>query len=266
MIRETSADDMNGLIDFHCHLDDEDFALDRHEIIARCAAAGYERLVVVADPYNPDSIATTLALLERYDLVLGMCAAHPHAAKDYDAGVEERIRRLLANEKCIAVGEAGLDYHYDLSPRDVQRRVFARQIELAVQHARPLVIHSRQAEDDVLALLDEQNFSGPVVFHCYTGSAGHARRILDRGGYLSFSGIITFPKAEELRELLADTPLERLFVETDAPYLAPVPLRGQRNSPEFLPHTLQKAAEVKGLGQAALIEQIRRNFQAVFAG
>ena len=255
---------MNGLIDFHCHIDDPDFDEDRHRIAENCRAAGYERLVVVADPYSERSVENTLTLLEKHDIIVAMCAAHPHNAKEYDDLVESRIQRLAAHDRCIGLGEAGLDYHYDLSPREVQRRVFGRQIELAISHELPLIIHSRKAEEDVLALLDEKGFRGPVVFHCYTGSRGHARRILERGGYLSFSGIITFPKAEELREVLTDTPLDRIFVETDAPYLAPVPMRGQRNSPEFLPYTLKKAAEVKGLSEQELIHQIRSNFRIVF--
>ncbi len=256
---------MNGLIDFHCHIDDPAFDNDRYRIVDACRAAGYERLVVVADPYSEGSVENTLHLLEGRDIVVAMCAAHPHNAKEYDAEVEARIERLAAHDRCVGLGEAGLDYHYDLSPREVQRRVFCRQIELAASHDLPLIIHSRTAEEDVLGLLDEKGFQGTVVFHCYTGSKANARRILDRGGYLSFSGIITFPKAEELREVLVDTPVDRMFIETDAPYLAPVPMRGQRNSPEFLPYTLKKAAEIKGLPENVLINHIRRNFRTVFS-
>lgn len=256
---------MNGLIDFHCHLDDEAFADDRHDIVKTCMEQGYERLVVLADPFNEESVVHTLDLMERYPIVRGMCAAHPHAAREYGAEVEARIRRILAHCACIGLGEAGLDYHYDLSPRDVQRRVFALQIDLAAEYDLPLIIHSRQAESDVLTLLDEKSFTGPVVFHCYTGSLTHARLILARGGYLSFSGIITFPKAEELREVLQQTPADRIFIETDAPYLAPVPERGKRNSPLFLPHTLRKAAEVKGMTEKEVIEAVGKNFNHLFS-
>lgn len=256
---------MKGLIDFHCHLDDERFDADRERIIDECAAAGYERLVVVADPFNEASVATTLDLLDRYPLVSGMCAAHPHAASEYGVEVEERIERMVRHAKCIGLGEAGLDYHYNYSTPEIQRRVFARQIELAARHGLPLIIHSRMAEEDVLTLLDEQNFSQKFVFHCYTGAPIHARRILERGGYLSFSGIVTFPKAAVLRDVLADTPLDRLFIETDAPYLAPVPKRGERNSPLFLPLTLEKVAEVKGVSVRDILTQVRHNFQTVFS-
>jgi TatD DNase family protein len=135
---------------------------------------------------------------------------------------------------------------------------------MAAEMGKPLIIHSRQAEEDVLRLLEENRFDRPIIFHCYTGSLDHARRILDMGGYLSFSGIITFPKAEALREVLQQTPVDRLFIETDAPYLAPVPERGKRNSPLFLPHTLRRAAEVKDLGEAELIEAVDRTFSSVF--
>jgi len=255
---------MKGIIDFHCHLDDEAFEADRHDIIAQCEAQGFKRLVVVADPFNERSVDTTLMLMDRYPIVSGMCAAHPHAAKDYCHEVEARIEGMIAHKKCIGLGEAGLDYHYSFSDPEVQKRVFARQIELAASHLLPLIIHSRQAEEDVLTLLEEKKFNRPVIFHCYTGSLDHARRIINRGGFLSFSGIITFPKASELRAVLTETPLDRLFIETDAPYLAPVPKRGERNTPLYLPFTVQKAAEFKGVSEEALIEQVQRNFKTVF--
>ncbi len=254
---------MNGIIDFHCHLDHQDFDADRHDIISVCEKAGYERLVVVADPFSEVSVETTLSLMDRHPIVYGMCAAHPHAACDYCSKVENRTERIVAHDKCIGLGEAGLDYHYNFSTPDVQRQVFARQIELAAEYSLPLIIHSRKAEKDVLVLLEQNGFTGSVIFHCYTGTMEDAQKILDRGAFLSFSGIITFPKAGELREVLAATPLDRLFIETDSPYLAPVPERGKRNSPLLLPHTLKKAAELKGMSEEGLIEQLRQNFISV---
>ncbi len=253
----------SGLIDFHCHLDDPCFEKNRWQIIDECFASGFNKLVAVADPYNEHSLELTAEMVSRYAGIDGTVGAHPHQASQYSGEVEKRILAFLAGRKVLAVGEVGLDFHYDLSPREIQVTVFRRQVAIAREHVLPLVIHSRQAEEQVLQILDQEKFALPVVFHCFTGDSNAAEEILRRGYSLSFSGIITFKNADALRAIVAKTPLARLFSETDSPYLAPEPERGRSNSPLTVSRVAEKIAEIKNSDITVLLDQIARNYQGL---
>ena len=224
-------------IDNHCHLpDDPDQALEQVEHAAR---AGVLLLVDVGTDIDHSRAAITRA--ERFQSVVATAGVHPHDAKDGIDGLAE----LLEHPRVVAVGECGLDYHYDNSPRDVQRRVFAQQIELAHEHQLPLVIHSRSAWEDTFEMLDVHGIPANTVFHCFTGGPAEAEWALERGVTLSFSGIVTFPSATDLAEAAKMCPLGSMMVETDSPYLAPVPHRGRKNRPELVVAVGQKIAALK---------------------
>lgn len=250
-----------GYIDCHCHLDDPGFAGERDDIVARCRAAGFSRLVTVADAYDEASLDATAELLARHDLVAAAAGAHPHNAGGYSPQVEKRLMAFLDRHPVLALGEVGLDFHYDLAPRDRQEEAFRRQAAIAAERGLPLVIHSREAERRVLDILEQERFPGPVVFHCFTGDEEAAREILGRGYSLSFSGIITFRKADALRRVVAATPLERLLSETDSPYLAPEPERGRRNTPLGVVRVVESIAAIKGVAVPEVLAQVAANLR-----
>ena len=231
-------------IDFHCHLDDETFNGRRREVVAECFDAGFSALVTVADPYSEESLPRTLEGLDANDRVFLMAAAHPHQADEYNAVTEKRLEKMLAHPRTIGFGEAGLDFHYDLSSRENQQRVFERQIAMAREARLPLVIHSRKSEPQVMETLERLAFTGPVAFHCYTGNSVNADEILKRGYLISFSGIITFRNAGELREVATRVPLEKVLTETDSPYLAPEPHRGRPNRSFLVRRVVETLAEL----------------------
>ncbi len=234
-------------------------------MIAECLAAGLVRMVTVAEPYEPRSLAVTAELLGSFAPLIGAAAAHPHGASSYDAACEERLLSFLRTPGVRAVGEAGLDFHYAFSPPAEQERVFRRQIAIAREFGLPLIVHSRAAEERTLAILSEERFSLPVAFHCYTGSLQQARQILLDGHYVSISGIVTFPRAGEVREVAASVPVSRLFVETDSPYLAPVPHRGKTNSPAWLPLVHDRVAEIRAVSPQQLGRDLQENFARFFS-
>lgn len=237
------------LVDSHCHLNDEKFDGDRELVIERALAAGVERMMAIDAPEFADG----------YPFMYATIGVHPHEAAKATEESFARLRDLARHPKVLAVGEIGLDYHYDFSPRDVQRAVFARQLEIAVAVRKPIVIHTREAWEDTLAQVEALPYGG--IMHCFTGDAGQAREALRRGFHLSFGGVLTFPKAESLREAARITPDDRLLVETDCPYLAPVPHRGKRNEPAFVVETVRRLAEVRGSTPEAIAELTTRNFE-----
>jgi TatD DNase family protein len=196
---------------------------------------------------------------DRYPFMYASIGVHPHEAAKADENSFARVRDLASHPKVLAIGEIGLDYHYDFSPRDVQRRVFARQLEIAGEFQKPIVIHTREAWEDTLAQVEDLRYGG--IMHCFTGDAAQARQALDRGFHLSFGGVLTFPKAESVRDAARITPDDRLLVETDCPYLAPVPHRGKRNEPAFLLETVRRLAEVRGSTPEAIADLTTRNFR-----
>lgn len=241
--------------DNHCHLEPgPEGAL----AVEEARAAGVERLVTVGTDVGRSAAAVATA--RAVDGVWATAGVHPHDAK----GGTHGLAPLLDEPEVVAVGECGLDYHYDHSPRPVQGEVFAAQVEMANERGMALVVHTREAWDDTFAVLAEAGVPGRTVFHCFTGGPGEARRCLDLGAWLSFSGIVTFPSAGDLREAAALCPLDRLLVETDSPYLTPVPHRGQPNRPAYVPLVGAGVAAAKGVHAGAVAEASWRAATAVY--
>lgn len=244
-------------IDDHCHLpEDPELAL---AVIDEAAAAGVERLITVGCDVGQSAAYQELAAANRGS-VWATAGVHPHDAKEGLDGLEA----LLGQPGVVAVGECGLDYHYDHSPRDVQREVFAAQIGLARAHDLALVIHTREAWEDTFAILDAEGAPERIVFHCFSGGVDEAVRCLDLGGHLSFSGIVSFPSADDLRAAAALCPSERLLVETDSPYLAPVPNRGKRNQPAWVTLVGEAVAVARHEPVEAVADVTWQNAEAVY--
>jgi len=250
-------------IDFHCHLDYKNYDGKREQMVRDCMEVGFSRLVTVADPYKDGSYQRTKEVLACDDRVSCMVAAHPHFADGYSEQIEQGIFRFCDEAKPVGFGEAGLDFHYNYSKPENQEKVFARQIAMAAELRLPLIIHAREAENRVMAMLEESGFDGKVVFHCYTGNIEDAEEILKRGYYISISGILTFPKAAYLREIVKMIPPDRIFTETDSPYLAPIPFRGKTNAPLYVQYTAQTIAEIKQISVETLNRAVNENFNYV---
>ena len=253
------------LTDTHCHLDFPDFSEEIEAVVARAAAAGVKRLITISTRVR--KVDTYRALAERFDNVWFSAGTHPHnAAEETDVSLAD-VLKLAEHPKCVAIGEGGLDYHYDKSPRDLQAASFRMQIAAARQTGLPLVIHARAADDDMIRILEEEMARGAfkAVLHCFSSGAELARRGVALGLYLSFSGILTFRNSEDLRAIAAEAPEDRLLVETDAPYLAPVPHRGKRNEPAFTAHTAAVLASVRGRPLEALAPVLEANTERLFS-
>jgi len=248
------------LVDSHCHLDGEQFADDRDATIERARAAGVERMMVIGTGGGPPDLEVAIRLAEQYPFIYATVGVHPHDAVKATPETFARMAELARHSKVLAIGEIGLDYHYDFSPRDVQRSVFAAQLELAARGRMPIVIHTREAWQDTLAVIREAGLPNGGIMHCFTGGPKEAEQALEMGFHLSFGGILTFPKAGDLREAAALTPEDRLLVETDAPYLAPVPHRGKRNEPAFMVETARRLAEVRSMMIDDIASVTTRNF------
>ena len=252
------------VIDSHCHLDFPDFAEELDAVVARARAAGVERMVTISTRVAHGE--TYRALAERFDEVYFSIGTHPHQAAEEAETDAAAIRRFAAHPKCVAIGEAGLDYHYDYAPRAVAERVFRAQIGLARELELPLVIHAREADEDVARILREEMAAGPfsALLHCFTSSRALAETGLELGLYISFSGVLTFKNSSDLRAIARDAPLDRVLVETDAPFLAPVPRRGKRNEPAFVVETAKVLAEAKGLSFDQIARATRANTLTIF--
>jgi TatD DNase family protein len=253
------------LIDHHCHLDYPDFAGDLDGVIGRAKAAGVGMLVSISTRIR--DFGRVRAIAEANDNVLCSVGTHPHHAhEELDIPVAE-IVALAQHPKVVAIGEAGLDYFYDSSPREAQAQGFRNHIAAARETQLPLVIHTRDADADTAAILAEEMARGrfPALLHCFTGGAELARKALDLGLYISFSGIITFRKSEALREIAREVPLDRMLVETDAPFLAPGKYRGKRNEPAYVVETAALLAKIKGIGPEELAQATTDNFHRLYA-
>lgn len=248
------------VVDSHCHLDDPKYDEDRDQVIERALAAGVDCLLAIGTGNGPPDLEAAIRLADRHPFVYATIGVHPHDAAKASGETFDCLRELAQHPKVVAIGEIGLDYHYDFSPRDVQRQVFLRQLEIAAEADKPIVIHTREAWPDTLETL-QQHWRGPGIMHCFTGGPEQAREALTLGFHLSFGGVLTFPKAEETREAARITPEDRLLVETDCPYLAPVPHRGKRNEPAFVVNTVRRLAEVRGTTEEGIAEATTRNFR-----
>ncbi|MBF0319808.1 MAG: YchF/TatD family DNA exonuclease [Nitrospirae bacterium] len=232
------------MIDTHCHLEMSPFDADIDEAINRAQAAGVVKMLTIGS--SPESIDKAVALTERYNCVYAAIGIHPHDAKLFTPEIYRQIKSLASNKKVVAIGETGLDYHYKHSPVDVQREVFIRHIELAKETNLPVIIHSREASDDVVSIIRDENVSSGVL-HCFSGDEKMAAAVMSSGLYISLSGTVTFKNAVALRAIAASIPDDYLLVETDAPYLAPTPYRGRRNEPAYVIHTARTIAEIRGV-------------------
>lgn len=253
------------LVDSHCHLDFPDFAADMEGVLARARAVGVAKMVTISTRVK--QFDRVRAIAEAHDEIYCSVGTHCHSAEEErDVGLDDLLR-LSEHPKCVAIGEAGLDYHYDLSPRDVQEAGFRMHVAAARTTGLPLVIHSREADDDMARILEEETEIGafPHLLHCFSSGAELARRSLALGGYVSFSGILTFKKAEEVRAVAAEVPMDRLLVETDSPYLAPLPHRGKRCEPSYVAETAKVLAAVKGVSVEAIATATTANFHRLFS-
>jgi len=253
------------LVDSHVHLDDSKFDADREETIERARAAGVECMMAIGTGNGPPDLEVAVRQADRYPFIYATIGVHPHDASKATEETWARLRELAAHPKVLAVGEIGLDYHYDFSPREVQRAVFERQLEIAAESGKPIVIHTREAWDDTLATLGA-HWHGAGIMHCFTGDEAQAHQALDLGFHLSFGGVLTFPKAEAVRQAARMAPDDRILVETDCPYLAPVPHRGKRNEPAFMVETVRRLAELRGRAPEEMAELTARNFENLMWG
>jgi TatD DNase family protein len=255
------------MIDSHCHLDDARFNDDRDAVIDRALAAGVTTMVSIGTGDGPPDIEVAVRIAEKYDCVKATVGVHPHDASKATPDTYQRLAELLKHPKVIGLGEIGLDYHYDHSPRDVQKAAFREQIEVAKSARRPIIIHTREAWEDTLSILDEHWAPAglPGIMHCFSGGVHEAEICLRLGFYISFAGVITFPKAVDLHDAAKIVPADRLLVETDAPYLAPVPHRGKRNEPAFVTHTAGRLAKLRETTLDAIMTQTTANWNHLFA-
>lgn len=252
-------------VDSHCHLDGKSFDSDRVQVIERARAAGVETLVAIGSGDGPPDLEAGIRLAEAYSFIYATIGVHPHEAAKADESTWVDLRSLASHPKVVAIGEIGLDYHYNFSPRDVQREVFVKQLEIARGAGLPIVIHTREAWDDTFSTLESHwPPGGPGgIMHCFSGGPGEAQRSLAIGFHISFSGIVTYPKALEVQEAAKLVPLDRLLIETDAPYLAPVPHRGKRNEPAFVFETARRLAELRGEPLELVAEATTRNWRSL---
>ena len=252
------------LVDSHCHLDYNDFEEDMDEIILRMKENGITAALNAGNCI--DTLDEQLKLSEKYPFVYTAVGVHPHNADEFPEVSAAELAEKSRHKKIVAIGECGLDYYYDYSPKDIQVKVFVEQIKAARDTGLPLIIHTRDADDDTIAILDEEYkkgaFSGEI--HCFSSSKKLADFALSIGFYISASGIITFNKSGELRDIFAEVPLDRLLVETDAPFLAPVPMRGRRNESSFVVHTAEKLAQIKDVPLEKLAQITSDNFYRLF--
>jgi TatD DNase family protein len=235
------------LVDSHCHLDDARFAVDLESVIGRAQEAGVEWMMTIGTGDGPPDLEVAIRLAERFPCVFATVGVHPHDAAKATAESLKHLEELARHPRVLAIGEIGLDYHYDNSPRDVQREIFAAQMDIASRAGKPIVIHTREAWPDTFTALEQNwNAARGGIMHCFSGGPPEAERSLALGFHLSFAGILTYPKAVEVQQAARLTPPDRMLVETDAPYLTPSPHRGKRNEPAYVALTARRLAELRG--------------------
>jgi TatD DNase family protein len=255
-----------GLVDSHCHLDGPRFSEDREAVIGRALEAGVERMLSIGSGDGPPDLEAAIRIAEQYAPVWATVGVHPHDAAAADDAALRRLEALLKHPKVVGLGEIGLDYHYDHSPREVQKAVFRDQLAIARQAGVPVIIHTREAWDDTFAILNEHWAQAglPGIMHCFSGGMAEAERSMAMGFRISIAGVVTFPKSEELRETARMVPADRLLMETDSPYLAPVPYRGKRNEPSYVVETAKRVAAERGVNYEELCRVTTQNFDRLF--
>lgn len=260
-------------VDSHAHLDGKQFQADREQVIARAREAGVEAIVAIGNGDGPGTLDCGIQLAAKYDFMYATVGIHPHEAKLANEAAFAELEQLAKKPKVIAWGEIGLDYFYDHSPREVQQRVFVKQMELARAAKLPIVIHCRasnnseDAWEDCLNLISTHWCSSGLggILHCFTGDWKHAEQSLDMGFMISFAGNVTFPKAQQIRDAARQVPIDRMLIETDCPYLAPVPHRGKRNEPAFVKETARQIGELRGMSTEDAARQTTQNFYRFFS-
>jgi TatD DNase family protein len=260
-------------VDSHAHLEGHRYDADREQVIARSREAGIETIVAIGNGDGPVNFDCGILLAEKYEFVYATIGIHPHEAKLADQAAFDRMEQLAKRPKVIAWGEIGLDYYYDHSPRELQQQVFVKQMELARAVKLPIVIHCRPSDnsedawDDCLRLISEQWVPSGLggVMHCFTGNAEQAKRSLDMGFMISFAGNVTFPKAQQIRDAARMVPMDRMLIETDSPFLAPIPYRGKRNEPMFVKEVARQIGELRGFTAEEIGVQTTHNFQRFFS-
>lgn len=252
-----------SLVDSHCHLDGSEYDPDRDDVVQRALDAGVEKIVCIGTGDGPPDLEAGIRVAEKYPAFYATVGVHPHDAAKATQADLKRLDGLLAHPKVIAMGEIGLDYHYDFSPRETQKSVFIEQMSIAAAHRKPIAIHTREAWEDTLALIEQYwTPTGlPGIMHCFSGGPAEARRTLALGFYLSFAGIVTFPKALDVQAAAREAPADRILVETDAPFLAPVPQRGKRNEPGLMVHTARKLADLREVAYDEICRTTTENFE-----
>ena len=256
-------------IDSHAHIEGREFDADREAVIQRALDAGVEIIVCVGDgEVAADSHAAAFRIAERYPFIYTTVGVHPHEARLLDDNLYAQLKEISQHPKVIAWGEIGLDYHYNNSPPDTQKEAFRKQLRLARERRLPISIHTREAEADTLAIIEEEwkdcGLGG--VIHCFTGTRSFAESVVEIGFYISFSGVVTFKKAEELRETARALPVDRILIETDSPFLAPIPYRGRRNEPAYVVETARAIAELRELNVEDFAQRTSENFRKLFMG
>lgn len=251
------------LVDSHAHVDDERFDADREAVLERAAAAGISLIINIGA--DMPSSARSVALSEKYPAVYAAVGMHPHDAKDMQEQDYIRLERWATHPKVVAIGEIGLDYHYDLSPRPMQKEVFLRQLDIARKTGKPFIVHEREAHADTFAIIRTAAQGLKGVFHCFSGSVETAREYLKMGFYISVAGPVTFPKSAKTKEVAQFVPLDRLLVETDSPYLTPQPFRGKRNEPAYVRLVAEEIARLRNSSLEELAEATTRNVRELFS-
>jgi TatD DNase family protein len=253
-----------ALVDSHCHIDVSQFDTDRDAVVARAREAGLVEMLVIGEVDEGGALQRSLRVAEAYGLPV-TAGVHPHQARLAEAASYDELAGLAREGRIVAIGEVGLDFHYDHSPRETQREVFRRQVRLARDVGLPIVVHTRQADLETAKILEQEGAreTGGVI-HCFTGGHELARRALELGFMISFSGILAFPRAELIQQVAREVPQDRLLVETDAPFLAPPPHRGRRNEPAFVVEVARKLAALRGMSEQAIGEAVRANYARLF--
>ncbi len=254
------------MIDSHCHVDSEQFDSDREAVIARALAAGVSTMLAIGTGEGPPHLDAAIQLADKHEAFLATVGVHPHSAVRVTPETYPELNRLARHPKVVAIGEIGLDYHYDFSPREEQHEVFIRHLQLAKELRLPIIIHTREAWRDTIDILKEHwDTALGGIFHCFSEGVAEAEEALAMNFHFGLGGVLTFPKAEKLREAASFIPLDRILLETDAPYLAPIPYRGKRNEPAYVVDTAKRLAALRGLTVSELDELTSQNFRRLFS-